>query len=148
MKNSGNNSKDNINNKDNMSNMNNNNLNSNLNGINDNNSNTINKINEEISDDNLYKIKNISSFVDSNSKLIVGNKKNILLNDESLDNDLSSDLNISDSRNSKELNKSSNAGDKTIEIPKIKFNSNLLNSNIDETQKIFLLIDNLKIFII
>ena len=129
LKNSGNNSKENINNKDNISNMSNN-INSNMN----NNSHTMNKINEEISNDNLYKIKNVSNLVDSNNKFIVGKNKNILTNEESLDNDLSSDLNISDSRNSKDLNKSVNAGDKTIEIPKIKFNSNLLNSNNDETE--------------
>ena len=94
------------------------------------------KLNEETSSDNLYKIKNISNsnFVDSNNKLIMGKNRGILTNEESLDNELSSDLNVSDSRNSKELNKSNNVGDKTIEIPKIKYNSTLLNSNNDETE--------------
>ena len=97
-----------------------------------------NKLNEETSNDNLYKIKNNSNsnsnFVDSNKKLIMGKNKGVFNNEESLDNELSSDLNISDSRNSKELNKSNNVGDKTIEIPKIKYNSTLLNSNNDETE--------------
>ena len=127
MKNSGINSKENSNNKNNISHLSNNNKGTNNNIIN-------NKINEDISNDNIYKIKNCSNLVDSNNKLIIGGNKNLLVNDESLDNDLSSDLNISDSRNSKELNKSNNVGDKTIEIPKIKYNSNLLNSNNDETE--------------
>ena len=126
LKNSRNNSKDNLNNKNNLSNLSNNN--------NKGNNNITNKINEDISNDNLYKIKNCSNLVDSNNKLFVGGNKNILENEDSLDNDLSSDLNISDSKNSKELNKSNNIGDKTIEIPKIKYNSNLLNSNNDETE--------------
>jgi len=125
LKNSGNNSKENLNN--NLSN----NIKGNESNININNN---NKINEEVSNDNIYKIKNTSNLIDSNNKLIVGGNKNILANEESLDNDLSSDLNISDSRNSKELNKSGNIGDKTIEIPKIKYNSTLLNSNNDETE--------------
>ena len=133
LKNSGNNSKDNLNNKNNLSNLSNNNKGNN--NINNNlNNNVNNKINEDVSNDNLYKIKNCSNLVDSSNKLIVGGNKNILVNEDSLDNDLSSDLNISDSRNSKELNKSNNVGDKTIEIPKIKYNSNLLNSNNDETE--------------
>jgi len=121
LKNSGNNSKENI--KDNLNGGNNNNRN-------------VNKINikDEISNDNLYKIKNVSNFVDSNNKFFVMENKNILSNEDSEDNDLSSDLNVSDSRNSKELNKSVNAGDKTIEIPKIKYNSALLNSNNDDTE--------------
>ena len=123
MKNSGNNSKENLNN----------NLSNNIKG-NESNININNKVNEEVSNDNIYKIKNTSNLIDSNNKLIVGGNKNILANEESLDNDLSSDLNISDSRNSKELNKSGNIGDKTIEIPKIKYNSTLLNSNNDETE--------------
>ena len=127
LKNSGINSKENSNNKNNISHLSNNNKGTNNNIIN-------NKINEDISNDNIYKIKNCSNLVDSNNKLIIGGNKNLLVNDESLDNDLSSDLNISDSRNSKELNKSNNVGDKTIEIPKIKYNSNLLNSNNDETE--------------
>jgi hypothetical protein len=113
----------------------------NTNNININIKNTMNneiaqKLNEETSSDNLYKIKNISNsnFVDSNNKLIMGKNRGILTNEESLDNELSSDLNVSDSRNSKELNKSNNVGDKTIEIPKIKYNSTLLNSNNDETE--------------
>ena len=125
LKNSGNNSKDNLNNKNNISNLSNNNNKAN---------NISNKLNEEVSNDNLYKIKNCSNLIDSNNKYIIGGNKNILVNEESLDNDLSSDLNISESRNSKELNKSGNVGDKTIEIPKIKYNSNLLNSNNDETE--------------
>ena len=125
LKNSGNNSKDNLNNKNNLSNLSNNKAT---------NSNIINKANEDVSNDNLYKIKNCSNLVDSNNKFFAGKNKNLLINEDSLDNDLSSDLNISDSRNSKELNKSGNAGDKTIEIPKIKYNSNLLNSNNDETE--------------
>ncbi len=127
LKNSGINSKENSNNKNNISHLSNNNKGTNNNVIN-------NKMNEDISNDNIYKIKNCSNLVDSNNKLIIGGNKNLLVNDESLDNDLSSDLNISDSRNSKELNKSNNVGDKTIEIPKIKYNSNLLNSNNDETE--------------
>jgi hypothetical protein len=128
-KNSGNNSKENVNNnKNNISNLSNN--------IKGNNSNMNNKINDDISNDNLYKIKNCSNLVDSNNRLIVGGNKNILANEDSSDNDndLSSDLNVSDSRNSKDLNKSNNIGDKTIEIPKIKYNSTLLNSNNDETE--------------
>ena len=124
LKNSGNNSKENITiNKEN------------INGTNNNKSN-VNKINikDDSSNDNLYKIKNVSNFVDSNNKLYVMDNKNILSNEDSEDNDLSSDLNVSDSRNSKELNKSENAGDKTIEIPKIKYNSALLNSNNDDTE--------------
>ena len=65
---------------------------------------------------------------------MIGKNKGVFNNEESLDNEISSDLNISDSRNSKELNKSNNVGDKTIEIPKIKYNSTLLNSNNDETE--------------
>ena len=126
MKNSDNNSKDNLKNKNNISNLSNNNK--------VNNSNIINKTNEDISNDNLYKIKNVSNLIDSNNKFFIGRNKNLLVNEDSLDNDLSSDLNLSNSKNSKELNKSGNAGDKTIEIPKIKYNSNLLNSNNDETE--------------
>ena len=125
LKNSGSNSKENINSKNNISNLSNNKVNNSINN---------NKINEEVSNDNLYKIKNCSNLVDSNNKLIVGANKNIMVNEDSLDNDLSSDLNVSDSRNSKELNKANNVGDKTIEIPKIKYNSTLLNSNNDETE--------------
>ena len=66
--------------------------------------------------------------------MIIGKNKEVFNNEESLDNEISSDLNISDSRNSKEINKSNNVGDKTIEIPKIKYNSTLLNSNNDETE--------------
>ena len=128
LKNMGNNSKENLNNnKNNISNLSNNN-------IKGNNCNINNKISDDISNDNLYKIKNCSNFVDSNNGLIVGGNKNILANEDSSDNDLSSDLNVSDSRNSKDLNKSNNIGDKTIEIPKIKYNSTLLNSNNDETE--------------
>ena len=141
------NSENNINNKNiftnlnqniiNMNQNNNYNINNNKNNINNNINNIItNKLNEEMSNDNLYKIKNSSNinFVDSNNKLIMGKNKGVFNNEESLDNELSSDLNISDSRNSKELNKSNNVGDKTIEIPKIKYNSTLLNSNNDETE--------------
>ena len=138
-------SENNINNKNIFSflSQKNSNINStnNTNNININIKNTMNneiaqKLNEETSSDNLYKIKNISNsnFVDSNNKLIMGKNRGILTNEESLDNELSSDLNVSDSRNSKELNKSNNVGDKTIEIPKIKYNSTLLNSNNDETE--------------
>ena len=123
LKNSGNNSKENI--KDNLNGTNNNKNNNNVNKMN---------IKDDISNDNLYKIKNVSNFVDSNNKLFVMDNKNILSNEDSEDNDLSSDLNVSDSRNSKELNKSDNVGDKTIEIPKIKYNSALLNSNNDDTE--------------
>ena len=126
-----NNTNQNINNNNIINN--NKNMNINMNNINNINS---NKLNEENSNDNLYKIKNSSTmnFVDSNNKLMIGKNKGIFGNEESLDNELSSDLNISDSRNSKELNKSNNVGDKTIEIPKIKYNSTLLNSNNDETE--------------
>ena len=56
----------------------------------------IQKSNEEMSGDNLYKIKNISNsnFVDSNNKLIIAKNKGLLNNEESLDNELSSDLNV------------------------------------------------------
>ena len=136
------NSENNINNKNVftiLSQRNNNiqiNNNSNNNIKNSINNEGIQKSNEEMSGDNLYKIKNISNsnFVDSNNKLIIAKNKGLLNNEESLDNELSSDLNVSDSRNSKELNKSNNVGDKTIEIPKIKYNSTLLNSNNDETE--------------
>ena len=132
LKNSGNNSKENIIiNKDNISNLNmsNNNVNNNKGNTN------INKINKnDISNDDLYRIKNVSNFLDSNNKFFVMNNKNILSNEDSEDNDLSSDLNVSDSKNCKENNKSINVGDKTIEIPKIKFNSALLNSNNDDTE--------------
>ena len=116
--------------------QNNNNIINNKNVVNNMNNVSSNKLNEETSNDNLYKIKNGSNlnFVDSNNKLIMGKNKGVFNNEESLDNELSSDLNISDSRNSKELNKSNNVGDKTIEIPKIKYNSTLLNSNNDETE--------------
>ena len=138
------NSENNINNKNiftyiNQNNniiQNNNNIINNKNIVNNINNVNSNKLNEETSNDNLYKIKNNSNlnFVDSNNKLIMGKNKGVFNNEESLDNELSSDLNISDSRNSKELNKSNNVGDKTIEIPKIKYNSTLLNSNNDETE--------------
>ena len=140
------NSENNINNNNffNYINQNNNNIinhsnikNNNKNIINNNiNNASSNKLNEETSNDNLYKIKNSSNinFVDSNNKLIIGKNKDAFNNEESLDNEISSDLNISDSRNSKEINKSNNVGDKTIEIPKIKYNSTLLNSNNDETE--------------
>ena len=145
------NSENNVNNKNIFSYLNQNNINNNINQNNNYNINNINnnkniinninnvsanKLNEETSNDNLYKIKNSSNsnFVDSNNKLIMGKNKGVYTNEESLDNELSSDLNISDSRNSKELNKSNNVGDKTIEIPKIKYNSTLLNSNNDETE--------------
>ena len=141
LKNSGNNSKENIIiNKDNTSNlyMSNNNTNNNYNDANNikgNINSNINKINKnDISNDDLYRIKNVSNFLDSNNKFFVMNNKNILSNEESEDNDLSSDLNVSDSKNCKDNNKSINVGDKTIEIPKIKFNSALLNSNNDDTE--------------
>ena len=139
------NSENNINNKNFFTYINQNNNIINQNSIKNNNKNIINnninnvssnKLNEENSNDNLYKIKNSSNinFVDSNNKLMIGKNKGVFNNEESLDNEISSDLNISDSRNSKELNKSNNVGDKTIEIPKIKYNSTLLNSNNDETE--------------
>ena len=101
----------------------------------DNNINIVSKIKDN---DVLYKIKdkNYLKNIDNENKVLQAEDKKIIINNLGSidDNDLSSELNVSDSKSGKESNKSINNNDKTIEIPQIKFNSALMYSNNDETE--------------